>query len=613
MAEVKQSYIVRFQSEGGKVVSAEIQRMAGDGEKNLKRLGDASTGVDARMSLLTRTILTRVVPAITTAGLARAIRSTVKDLGDLKDAAEKVQISAEKLQVFRIIGEDAGINAGEVDDALGNFVKRVGEAQEGVGKLLPVLRHYKIGLTDANGENRSWEEILRDISVVIANTDDSQEQLFIAGKAGMEGMLNALRKGPEYLDNIGKSSIENGEIISEYLVNRADEFDKKWQQSMRSFSVGWKSVLLNAMQDWKDLFGAVGFSLGLNDNPFKDIGRIDDQIAKLEARKSGYMYNNLPGWRSGTDKALEEMRAKRETLANDPENIFKASIESIRKQHEAENLLLAGLKHQGSGKLSDSNNTASELEQQRKKTDDAIKALFAKNLQLEISSTYEAQLSDALGKSNKELELNNQLHQAGVTLQSEEGQKIAKMVDHWHDLTEAQRKNREEVARLVQAADSIGDAFGSAFEKAAFEADSFGEIINGLLNDIARSLFRSEISGPISTEISDFIKGFFGNAPLRDSGGPVTGGKPYRVGVPELFIPSNTGQAIPLHNLSNGGYGQVIINNYGAPEKVQVKETKRGGTTTLEVMIDQAVAQNINRGGTATNRALRQFGQTPRF
>jgi TP901 family phage tail tape measure protein len=44
-------------------------------------------------------------------------------------------------------------------------------------------------------------------------------------------------------------------------------------------------------------------------------------------------------------------------------------------------------------------------------------------------------------------------------------------------------------------------------------------------------------------------------APPRDSGGPVIGGRAYRVGVPELFIPSNSGTAVPLSQLSVGGGG----------------------------------------------------------
>jgi hypothetical protein len=236
-------------------------------------------------------------------------------------------------------------------------------------------------------------------------------------------------------------------------------------------------------------------------------------------------------------------------------------------------------------------------DQEREKIENVIKALQFRN--------------DQMSRSAEGQELYNQLRAAGTTLDTEAGQKIKELVQAGEAQTKMLEKQRQATERLQKAADGIGNAFSSAFEEAAFEADSFSDVINGLLNDIARSLFRSEIGEPISTEISGWIKDFFSDAPLRDSGGPVTGGQSYRVGVPELFIPSNTGHAIPLDKLPGNGYGQVIINNYGAPEKVQVKEAKRGGTTTLEVMIDQAVARNINSGGSATNRALRQFGTTP--
>jgi TP901 family phage tail tape measure protein len=61
-------------------------------------------------------------------------------------------------------------------------------------------------------------------------------------------------------------------------------------------------------------------------------------------------------------------------------------------------------------------------------------------------------------------------------------------------------------------------------------------------------------------------------SPLRDSGGPVTGGQAYRVGVPELFVPRNSGTAIPLDKMGGGRTinfnGPLQIGAIATPEDV---------------------------------------------
>ena len=141
MGETKHRYVIRYDSENGKAVSAELQRMATDGKLSFEKLETAAVKVDGRFSMLARTALTQLIPAFSAGALIYSIRGAIKEMGDLKDAADKVGISAEKLQVFRLIGEDAGLAVESSDAALTKFIRNIGDAHQGVGKLADVLKY----------------------------------------------------------------------------------------------------------------------------------------------------------------------------------------------------------------------------------------------------------------------------------------------------------------------------------------------------------------------------------------------------------------------------------------------------------------------------------------
>ncbi len=107
----------------------------------------------------------------------------------------------------------------------------------------------------------------------------------------------------------------------------------------------------------------------------------------------------------------------------------------------------------------------------------------------------------------------------------------------------------------ARAADMRAAAADAA--RAAADARWYAENVPGYVPGTgvipnAPGIMTPQLSGTQVT--GETRKGATPPAPaLRDSGGPVVGGKEYRVGVPELFMPANTGYAVPLRNLRGGG------------------------------------------------------------
>lgn len=237
----------------------------------------------------------------------------------------------------------------------------------------------------------------------------------------------------------------------------------------------------------------------------------------------------------------------------------------------------------------------------------------------EIQSIYERHRGIILGVDNATLRYNdtiedlNKLLAAGKISQDEFNGAVIRAQE---ELEKASDKGKlfafDIEAASKRAAENIQDTF------ADFLFDPFAKGLDGMLQGFADTLRRmaaealsAQILGNIfgsGGSASGFLGNIFGGiAGARANGGPVSGGSTYLVGErgPELFRPNATGTIIPNHALPTGGASVSvnIINNSNS----QVSTRQGTNGATLDVLIDQAVAQNISMPGSRTNQALSNF------
>ncbi len=93
----------------------------------------------------------------------------------LAKTADKVGLTTEALQELRYAAEQAGVDARTLDMAMQRFSRRVGEAAQGKGELVAMLRQYGIAVTDARGRTRALEDILADLADAIASAGSEQD------------------------------------------------------------------------------------------------------------------------------------------------------------------------------------------------------------------------------------------------------------------------------------------------------------------------------------------------------------------------------------------------------------------------------------------------------
>jgi hypothetical protein len=488
MTETRHKYVIRLSAEDGDKVRAALQKLGADSQQAMAVLENSTAKADAGLSILTRSVMTRLIPAISAAALGNAVRGTVRELADLADAAERAGVSAEKLQVFRLLGQDVGAGAAAADEGLQEFSKRVGQAAAGTGKLRDVLLDYKIALVDSTGRARPALEIMGDLADVIQGTADGSERLRIASAMGMEDFVDGLRGGAEGLQHLEDKARETGLMIDQELIDRAEEADKKWTEAAMHFDIAWKNAL-------------GGTILG-----FIELNKQAEQFNRFQAIRFGADPMTGEAIKPGSLKA----RAGEQFGPPKPSEVFGPPAP-----------LPAGV---GPGMHKVHEEAVKLLEQETEKIERVTEALQFRNEQVI--------------RNAREQDLYNQLRQAGVTISSEEGQQIARLVNEFHDLAAAQDLNKTAAQALKSAVDDVITNFD---DLRSVGLRALSDLLQGFIDLSMGQQASSSVGGFLATSIfGAFGSASLGSRALAAAGGPsMIGVKPpipsFDVGTP--YVP----------------------------------------------------------------------------
>lgn len=154
---------------------------------------------------------------------------------------------------------------------------------------------------------------------------------------------------------------------------------------------------------------------------------------------------------------------------------------------------------------------------------------------------------DLFGADEQARKLNQELRRAGVELYSEEGQRIADLVEQLSEL----ERQQEVTDRFLSDMQSISDALAQAIVNGENLGDAMGKVFRKMAADLLSSglnnLFTSLFTGGGGGGLFGSIFGGGTQVAGREHGGRVTAGQPYIVGErrPELFVPDMSGTILP--------------------------------------------------------------------
>ena len=239
------------------------------GAASIKRLGNSMQGVQGRVKNL-RMAMSGLNKAFATLGLILSAGAFVRMLKGSIDAADafgkleiQTGIAANTLQAYVNAGKLAGVEQATIEKGLRRLAQSMREADQGVATYKDAFDDLGISLRDTDGNLKTNEQILGEISDAFTKMEDGVTKtaidMEIFGRSGAS-MVNLLNNGKASLEEfnfeVSENFAQNAEYFNDQLTMigfKAEGFSKQLTDSLLPSLNNLAEMFRNINTEGKDL------------------------------------------------------------------------------------------------------------------------------------------------------------------------------------------------------------------------------------------------------------------------------------------------------------------------------------------------------------------------
>lgn len=550
-----------------------------------------NSGIVAKMSIMaTRVdqslggIGTRFLGAagVTGLGIAALADSAIRlghELAKIPGLAREAGISTDKLQEIKFAANIKGLGDEDFIAGMRTSLSLLDDAQRNVNTLQRLFNANGISIRNANGQLRTFDDLLEIAARLMVNTRDEQSKIRIAEMLGLSrDWVRVLRDGPEAFRQSQAAARGAGAVIQRELLDKAKEFDELWTRSVVRFKAG----IVSAITDVSDRLKAF---LALFTAPFTIAARIGAGDLSGAKQEIDRLINRAPVQLTVTPNAMGKTGTENTVIPQDRQkNAFERALYDANK---------------------------------RIATLDAETASIGQNSEARERAKLVAELQEAAIKANTDAGFQN------ATVTDAQREKIEKLADAMFNVARRSRESHEALARFavegrdfakqfdqfaISSFGNLENALTGIITGAKTAKDAFHDMATAILADLAKMIIRMQVTAPLAQALGGFFSpsvgpgvagkiGIPGNAGGTDNWG---GGLSW-VGErgPELLNLPRGAQVIPNDLIRRGGGGNVnvVINDMSGHAKVNQQNSGDGITIEMFVpAVTDMMANQVSRG-----------------
>jgi hypothetical protein len=405
-----------------------MEKMQADTARAIRGSSKSIQSLDKALASATataRTFASVFGAGILTGGLAQlpgAIKGLVKEVADLGDQADRIGITAERLQELNFQAEQTGSSAETMAEGLQKFAQNLAEARTGSGELYKLLVQNGLALDDI--AKMSVNDALKVFVDLLGNASDEADKLKIAtiglGRGGADLALT-FAGGSQGLLEFALQARAASAVISNDLVKSAQDIDDEFSQLTSTISTMIKAGLLEFIETTKrEIIGLQGV--------LEDMRTSAEQNARSAGQRAGKLIAG--GTPKTSDVANDRISQAFEAAGVDE---AKNRLRRTRLPPPSGGGGAAAIHHAAARAIGEHRDAAAEL---------------IKELERELS---------LIGKSETEQKISNALRQAGAEATAAQKERISELVPQ----IEAQQKAYDD---LIDTLDTVRDAAGGALD-----------------------------------------------------------------------------------------------------------------------------------------------------
>lgn len=158
--------------------------------------------------------------------LARVAQEGLEYASSLGEVATQLGVTTKELQEFRYAASQAGVETGEMDQALSQLTRRLGDAAQGAKAPLAAFERLGVNIRDANGHVLDAGDAIPLIAEGLQKIESPAERAAILvdlfGKSGQK-LAPLLEGGAAGVNNLRDAAHELGIVLSQEQIQKADD------------------------------------------------------------------------------------------------------------------------------------------------------------------------------------------------------------------------------------------------------------------------------------------------------------------------------------------------------------------------------------------------------
>ena len=198
-------------------------------EKGSKRAENRMSGFQKNMQRTSNAVKTAFVGMLGVFAVDQLVsvaKAGLEYASSLGEVASQLGVTTKALQEYRYAATQAGIDQGEMDQALAQLTKRLGAAANGAKAPTAALEKLGVSLRDANGRVIDAGEAIPLIAEGLKGLASPAERAAVLvdlfGKAGQK-LAPLLEGGAAGVNNLRNAAHELGIVLSDEQIQKADD------------------------------------------------------------------------------------------------------------------------------------------------------------------------------------------------------------------------------------------------------------------------------------------------------------------------------------------------------------------------------------------------------
>jgi hypothetical protein len=527
--------------------------------------------------------------------LALAIRIN-GELSRMGSLAKEANVSTDKIQELKYSANVNGVSDEGFALGMRQSLMLLDEASRQVNDLQRLFNANGKSIRDSNGDLLKFDALLEQAADLISRAPTEQAKARIADMLGLgREWIRALEKGPAEFRKLQEEAHASGIIVDREVIERAKEFDRKWDQSVVRFKAGFTGAFLELsaafaawMSEMIDLLP--GADMLRRAFRFWGMNLRGMTMPELEAALEDAATNSMGG-------AAEKIQAEidRRLGKKPPRVTVKVDVDGpptvVPKDVQKNPFERAAFEAQKRIASVNAETTAIGLNSEARERAKIV-----------------AELEEAAKKANTEAGFQS----ARVT--DAQREKINQLADAMEAAARKNRESQQSWAHFNELLQFSGGIAVDFVDKLGDKTAKLADLASSALNTIKRAALQAALlgQGPLAGifgtastvpggtgGIFGAIGSLFGGA--RAEGGPVTPGKAFLVGErgPEIILPSAPGTVIPNDRI--GGVNNAVATtnvfnvtvNGSAGSPQQNSDLARQMGRQLEALMDQRIARQL--------------------